>query len=262
MLAVTRVFRTVSTEVVCLLAGVPPLSFQYNFYYKKFLLSNNLVDHIDINECVIKSEAFLNFDDDCIHPSNKILIPYDCAFLECQEMNIFTDGSGLEGGIGGAIVVFFYGIEIQNWKFRLNSMNSVYQAEMYAIFEALNWIKGTLKIRYNINIYSDALSVLQTLSGPESKNSLVFEIKKTYAQLKDIHNIKLHWIKAHAGYEGNERADELAKSAAVDENVIIKNIPDSRRRATSTLYNYVLNEWKNNWEQSNRNCGFTEKYKY
>lgn len=78
----------------------------------------------------------------------------------------------------------------------------------------------------NVNIYSDSLSALQSLSIPQMSvkvNDYILQIKKKIAEFykNNIHDtcLKFTWMPAHKGIKGNEIADELlAKEATKKEN--------------------------------------------
>ncbi|XP_035221857.1 ribonuclease H-like [Stegodyphus dumicola] len=146
-------------------------------------------------------------------------ISFDRNKLDLQEIEIYTDGSGFEGAVGSAFVVYFYGLEIHVEKFKMSEYNSVYQAEMAALRETLNWILRELTKRHCIHIYSDALSVLTALSRPEPKNEILEDIKDLFKRALGYHVIHVHWIKAHIGHSVNERADALAKEAALGDGM-------------------------------------------
>ncbi|MFN4116499.1 MAG: ribonuclease HI [Inhella sp.] len=92
------------------------------------------------------------------------------------------------------------------------------QMEMTAVIEAL----ATLKRSCKIQLYTDSEYVLKgmtewmpgwvrrgwrTAAGQPVKNA---ELWQRLVALAALHEIDWHWVKGHAGHEGNERADQLA----------------------------------------------------
>jgi ribonuclease HI len=92
------------------------------------------------------------------------------------------------------------------------------QMEMTAVIEALS----TLKRSCHIQLYTDSQYVMKgmtewmpgwvrrgwrTAGGDPVKNA---ELWQRLAALCALHEIDWHWVKGHAGHEGNEKADELA----------------------------------------------------
>ncbi|KAL0821383.1 hypothetical protein ABMA28_005969 [Loxostege sticticalis] len=131
-----------------------------------------------------------------------------------QEVRIFTDGSKIEGKVGAALSVWKGESEIRNQKFSLSAYCTVYQAELLAICKATGGIlKGREK---SYGLYSDSMAALETVVNHSSLHPLAVEsrenLRKALIQGKDV---SLFWIKAHAGLLGNERADDLAKEAAL-----------------------------------------------
>ncbi|XP_035205250.1 uncharacterized protein LOC118180235 [Stegodyphus dumicola] len=167
--------------------------------------------------------------------------------------DIYTDGSGIDGKIGAAFVVFYYGTEIHHEHYRMNSYNSVFQAECCALEKALLYVQSNTPRFSIVNIYSDCLSLLQVLCRPISTNYTVFNIKKLFGDVFGHTMIKLHWFKAHAGYVANEKADVLAKEPALSDHAKYIEIPGSRRIANRIILENCLNEWKLNWSGSERN---------
>ncbi|XP_045492449.1 uncharacterized protein LOC123691907 [Colias croceus] len=126
---------------------------------------------------------------------------------------VYTDGSKIEGRVGAALSVWKGEAETKAIKLALPPYCTVYQAELLALKRAVDIAckSGAAKV----GVLSDSRSALQavTLSSP---HPLAVQtraaLRKAALQRREV---SLFWIKAHAGLKGNERADELAKEAAL-----------------------------------------------
>ncbi|XP_035225685.1 ribonuclease H-like, partial [Stegodyphus dumicola] len=173
---------------------------------------------------------------------------FDCF----GELDIFTDGSRFGESVGLSFVVYYYGIEIDYSKIKLEKFNSVFQAELAAIYFAIKWIKKNLSKSYSIVVYSDCLSGLQALKSYDCNNSLVMDIKCLYKEIEGLHDIKFRWVKSHVGIEGNERADVLAKEATLDVSGECSVVQPSRKMVITRIKQYYIDLWYDNWNNSNR----------
>ena len=131
-----------------------------------------------------------------------------------SDVKIFTDGSKLESGkTGAAMVIYRPGRPPEPRKFKLEDHCTVYQAEMYAIYEAVNYIEKRCKGK-TVTIYSDSRSSLDALMDRSHNSPLGVSIHRTLASVKlDSTTVNFAWVKAHIGIDGNEAADEAAKQA-------------------------------------------------
>ncbi|XP_063634874.1 uncharacterized protein LOC134805513 [Cydia splendana] len=136
------------------------------------------------------------------------------AKYQIEGLRIFTDGSKIEGKVGAAITAWRNDEEIRQCTFRLETYCSVFQSELLAILKA-----GELAAKLKdttINIFSDSMSSLQAIENQTCLHPLVFRIREQiYALQKSGTTVRLFWLRAHCGTVGNERADELAKYAAL-----------------------------------------------
>lgn len=136
-----------------------------------------------------------------------------------MEITVYTDGSALGNpGPGG------YGIFMQSGKyhkevsdgFRKTTNNRM---ELLSVIRALEMIK---KPGANVTIYSDSSYVVNAVEkgwlanwqkkGFKKKKNV--DLWKRFLEIYPKHNVKLVWVKGHAGNPLNERVDRLAVAAA------------------------------------------------
>ena len=62
--------------------------------------------------------------------------------------------------------------------------------------------------------------------------------------------LEICWIKVHVGYDGNERADQLAREAVKNSQVGV-NTPQSWACYKAQLKTEIYNEWERRWTNDN-----------
>jgi ribonuclease HI len=141
-----------------------------------------------------------------------------------------------------------------NLNYRLSELCSNNQAEQLAILKALEYFQ-TLKEEEHRTalIYTDSRITLHLPMNHKRHNHLTDLIKRTVLQLES-HDWKIDftWIKAHAGHEGNETADHLAKEAAGNKNILesYNRIPKSS--ITRDLKEKSTKQWQTEWENTKK----------
>ena len=93
--------------------------------------------------------------------------------------------------------------------FRLDNRCSIYQAELLAVVEAINWVVDNNVP--GVKIMSDSQAVLLSIQKIYSSNRMVQHIFQKIVNFNG--HICFEWVKAHNGNFGNELADYLAKRA-------------------------------------------------
>ena len=128
---------------------------------------------------------------------------------------------------------------VTTWK--LNPLHSVFSAEIFAILQALYFV-----LHNNLGnclILSDSKSALQSITNySKAYANICDEIQTVLSELNKQSDVRILWVKAHAGIVGNEVADKAA-NLAHSNNV-------------STLYHLSLQEklcilkscTQDNWE--------------
>nr|XP_034839897.1 uncharacterized protein LOC117995994 [Maniola hyperantus] len=245
---IIKSYRTVSLPAALALARLLPLDLRVQEAARLYRAKRGKQQDVLGDRLVETKKCFL----DALHPAQEIGINYakledisdpSVGKSDREGLQIFTDGSKIGGKVGAALVYWRDGIETGKKKFLLESYCSVYQAEMYALYRATDVaIKCKDK---QINIYSDSKSSLETIQNLKSYHPLAFEIRQNLKKLKDKQKIiRLFWIRAHVGVEGNERADQLAKEAAITK----KTAPDYDACPISFVKRHIRYETVKIWQ--------------
>lgn len=250
---ILKTYKNVSNEALCVLTGVPPillkLQSDYNIYkviHKNdvFNIGNREYKREDLMLKIPSKSCFY------LHRiENLKIIPSITGSVPVSSFpQIFTDGSKVNDKVGAAYTVHFKGNFIYDFKIHLTSLNSVFQAELVAIKYAIDWF--ILSSFDYVYIYSDSYSSVQALQRTIPGNGIIFYI---YKQL--IENggkiVNLGWIRAHVGFEGNERADRLAKDATILEKAdIVMDLPIPISAIKYEMRVKTMKNWQKRWEEA------------
>ena len=156
--------------------------------------------------------------------------------------HIYTDGSKDGPNVASACVS-----QNHTRKCRLPDNASIFTAEIQAINMALDYIKDANLSK--VLIFSDSLSVLQSINKCKLDNPLVQDILLRFHNLSSKHII-LCWLPSHTGIKGNEKADLAAKSALL--------LPPSNFKLPYTdfkpvINKYLFNKWQSVWDTAVHN---------
>jgi len=139
-----------------------------------------------------------------------------------MQIIVYTDGAALGNpGPGGYGAVMMYGAHRKEMAkgYRHTTNNRM---ELLAIIVALEALK---KPGLSVDVYTDSKYVEQAVNkrwvfGWEKKNykdKKNPDLWKRFLRIYRQHQVRLHWVKGHAGNPENERCDELATTAAREE---------------------------------------------
>ena len=159
---------------------------------------------------------------------------YELKQKYSDHIELYTDGSKHESNVGCACVSNSHTEQL-----RLPDGASIFTAETKAIDIALSFIKNSNKNKFII--YSDSLSVLQSIKSVNSSNQLVRQVKEKYSNLTSSKTILFCWIPAHVGIRGNEKADKAAKES-------LKLIQTNMKIPSSDFNPIIKNEIKKKWQ--------------
>lgn len=155
------------------------------------------------------------------HPSEYMAISFACLMTQAdvercavQTVRIYTDGSKIDGKVGASLSMWSDGAEIQADKLGLSAYCTVCQTGLLAIYRVTAEI-----LKHNerpFGIFSDFRSVLEIIVDHGALHPLAVRTRANLRVAIDANkSVALFYIKAHAGYIGNECTDSLVKEAAL-----------------------------------------------
>ena len=104
-----------------------------------------------------------------------------------------------------------------------SSESMVYAAELEAIHMAVIHTKDHLTPQFmECRIFSDSQAGMRSLAKPKRQSGqliikqILDEIEALYLA-RPTYAMQLEWVPGHVGIDGNEKADQAAKSAALEE---------------------------------------------
>ena len=177
-----------------------------------------------------------------------------------SQINVFTDGSKTNQHTGAGFVIYKQGLIIAEGARRLPPLTTVFQAEITAIQMAAQALQLLLspEDRY-VKFFTDSQAALLALHNTLVTSQLV---KNAISTLNDtsrlLRCLTISWIKAHTGYEGNERADALAKSCVAFRITSNKLLP-SPAIFKKLLWDYTYQLWHCEW-QAQPHCRMSKNF--
>jgi ribonuclease HI len=145
-------------------------------------------------------------------PSKKRPASTSLAGLKGSEVviQLWTDGacSGNPGPAGAGVLLRHKDIEREIYEYLGHGTNNI--AELTAILLGLKAVEAPETPVQVITDSSYSIGLLTKGWKPKANQALVASLREEMRRFKDLTFVK---VKGHAGVEGNERADELARRA-------------------------------------------------
>ena len=157
-------------------------------------------------------------------------------------LQIYTDGSKMSNHVGSAFVLPQLKV---TKRYQLKSYNSVFTAELWAIYMCLEYLNSMPSPPIRVAIFSDSKAALLAIqNNSRLHRNLIHDIYHTHNQL----HIKgtestLVWIPSHLGIRGNDLADRAAKDAALGNAASPIDLGISPQEAKNSIKNYILTSW-------------------
>lgn len=146
-------------------------------------------------------------------------------------MQIFMDGSGIEGKIGVAATTVDKkdGRKMLRYRLGQKGHHTVYEAELVGIILATHMARKKGKLK-KLSIYTDNQATIKALKDKTNTprtyliQHIITAFKRLHKKNKDL-QIELRWVPGHEGVIGNKKADEGAKKAAKEGSSQERDLP-------------------------------------
>ena len=245
LIKIAKSYRTVSNEALCVLTGQTPIDIKIEESASLYQHTRLKGTHTDQTDYDMETKYWT-------HPAHSIKI------LEEDEqskgtLQVFTDGSKSQEGVGSGIAIYDQDSLIQTLKYKLNRNCTNNQAEQLAILKALQFAEKYLNNYKTATIYTDSRITLDSLRRRRHHAYLIEEVRRQVTSMQQNNwNVEFSWVKAHIGIQGNETADRLAKEAAESRNIVecYSKIPKSV--ITSELKSKSEQKWQRDWDQTTK----------
>jgi ribonuclease HI len=158
------------------------------------------------------------------------------AMQRVEDVQIFTDGSGQDGRIGAAAVLWREGRRERCLQMYLGRQHHqiVYGAEVTGMILAMELLRTERTPFRSVFMGIDNQAAIRAAEGikPMAGHHLVDKFQdaiENVIRLKGDFECKLHWTPGHAEIDGNEEADKRAKEAAEGTSSLRMMLPATLR---------------------------------
>ena len=144
---------------------------------------------------------------------------YCVRIIEGQEdskhtVHVYTESSRSEHGVRSGVAILTDSNLTDTTKYGLNGRRSNNQTEQLAILKSLEKIQKLEDTERTVSISTDSWITLESLKNRKKHTHLIENIRTEVIEMeKQNWKINFNWIKAHAGHNENELADQHEKEA-------------------------------------------------
>ncbi|XP_044591404.1 uncharacterized protein LOC123269636 [Cotesia glomerata] len=155
-------------------------------------------------------------------------------------IKVFTDGS-VKGGKKGCAII----LNDDTYMYQLPEFTTIFSCEVIAIDKAIDII--TQENIHRAIILTDSKSALEAIANTTSKDPRVKIIQSKLHQnnINRFHTV-LAWVPSHQGLQGNEEADQAAKTA-LTEGIKVTDIAATPDEFKNLVNTYIWAQWNGIW---------------
>ena len=126
---------------------------------------------------------------------------------------------------------------------------SIFQAELIAIQAVATHLTEHEDIQGKyVKFFSDSQAALQALKANHCSAQTTKDTHDALNKLgQDTKSVRLTWIKAHTGLDGNELADEYAKLGTTDTTKQLE-MNTTYKEIRLATHEYVYHKWREKWK--------------
>ena len=137
----------------------------------------------------------------------------------------------------------------ENFFLNLPDDTSIFSAEACTIHITLDLISESINNKFII--FSDSLSVLESLKNRKFENPLIIRILYKLKNLSNDNDIQICWVQSHTGISGNDQADKAVRSTInlTTEKKFKMPYTDFKMK----INKYILQQRQQHWNNNKNN---------
>ena len=153
-----------------------------------------------------------------------------------EEIQIFTDGSGIDNNIGAAAILRRHGQPDKILRFHLGSHthHTVYNGEQVGMVLGAKLLRREPNVRSVYMGVDNQAAILATVSrnchSGHVLTDLFLQVLQSALDKHSLQSLSVRWVPGHANIVGNESVDAEAKRAAEGETSCRNQLPQALRR--------------------------------
>ena len=179
----TKAYRTVSNDALYAIAGTMPIDQAILLHKDIKALKRGLPTIVPENK-----RMELPFKTTNINPSEDHICVHTSGKEGVAEVSIYTDGSKTQSHVGSGVVIEHNSKEIHIEAKRLHTNCTVFQAELYAIKMATDWITKQPQKHYSYSIHVDSQAALLAIANKNNTTNCSQYQNQNYSTKEDHQN--------------------------------------------------------------------------